>query len=77
MALAAGAFLLGIAAVPGLAQEAAGPVLARVEVRGSLISFPLPVHAHLCDKAGREYLLAYATVAQLKQVGWPGPSRWR
>ena len=65
-----------LAAWPGAAsaQEAELPVLARVEVAGPLAGFPLPVHAHLQDKSGQEYLLVYATPLQLTRVAGPRAS---
>ncbi len=46
-------------------------VLARVEAMDRVDRLGLPVHAHLSDAGGREYVLAVATAAELEQAGWP------
>lgn len=62
---------LGFMVLAAFSQGMEQPVLARVEVAGPVASFTLPVHAHLLDGRGREYLVAFATRRQLGQTGWP------
>jgi hypothetical protein len=45
-------------------------VLARVDCPGSPATFPLPIHAHLQDAAGLDYVLVKATASVLAQSGW-------
>jgi hypothetical protein len=46
-------------------------VLARVDWQGSPANCPLPVHAHLQDATGRDYLLVLATRPALTNGAWP------
>ena len=59
-----------VVAAPAGAAESAAPLLARIDVSGSLAAFPLPVHAQLRDAAGRDYLLVRAAAADLEASGW-------
>ena len=53
------------------AAEPMPPLLARIDVPGSLSSFPLPVYAQLRDAAGQDYVLVQADLAGLNAGGWP------
>ncbi|MBA4387599.1 MAG: hypothetical protein C0404_06430 [Verrucomicrobia bacterium] len=55
---------------PALAGEPEPAVLARVEVAGPVLSYPLPVHAHLVAGDSRDYMLVFAQPSKLSGARW-------
>ena len=70
--LALAAVLSAVLLAPRAAR-ASDLVLARVEVTGEVRSFPLPAHALFRDAQEHDYLLVFATSADLQSAGW----KWR
>ncbi len=69
MRLIAGALLLGLSAGATALDES--PILARLAATPEVMVSGLPIHAHLSDRQGHDYVLAWATPSGLNGTGQP------